>query len=83
MPRGRHRLLTDEERSLVRALYRDHLETKERLAVLDREILDLMERRDAMWADFKRTSVPAIAEKMGCSKSHVVYCCRARSAALV
>jgi hypothetical protein len=83
MPTVKFRILTDEERDLVRALYRDHLETKERLAVMDREILDLMERRDAMWSDYKRTSVPAIAEKMGCSKSHVVYCCRPRSSHMV
>ena len=74
---------TEEDRRLIRQLAREHLAVRTRLAQIDAQLLDLMDRRDELMTDLNRTSNRAIAEKFGVSVSHIVYVCRPRSSANV
>lgn len=77
--RGRQPILPYEDRQLVRALVRENLATKKKLAEVHAQLLDLMDERDRLLQEALRTQPDKIAEKFGISHSQITYLTRLRS----
>lgn len=72
------RMLSPVERQVVRDLWSEHLSIRAQILDVDRQLCDLMSRRDELSQRAAQTGLVALAEKMSVSQSHILYLCKPR-----
>lgn len=76
--RRKPKKLSEPERQVVRDLWREHLAVRSQLIDVDRQLVDLMDRRDELLQKAAQTTTTALAEKMEVATSHIIYVVKPR-----